>query len=77
MPKKFYKEDNEAIPAILYQDSQPVGFTEITDPLELTDLYIKILSGFFSPPKRKNIKNHCVRCVNQYLNVFLKERLFK
>ena len=41
MPKKFYKEDNEAIPAILYQDSQPVGFTEITDPLELTDLYIK------------------------------------
>lgn len=41
MSKKFYKEDNEAIPAILYEDSQPFGFTEITDPLELKDLYIK------------------------------------
>lgn len=41
MSKKFYKEDNEAIPAILYEDSQPLGFTEITDPLELKDLYIK------------------------------------
>ena len=41
MSKKFYKEDNEAIPAILYQDSQPLGFTEVTDPVELKDLYIK------------------------------------
>lgn len=41
MSKKFYKEDNEAIPAILYEDSQPLGFSEITDPLELKDLYIK------------------------------------
>lgn len=41
MPKKFYKKDNEAIPAILYQDSQPLGFTEVTDPVELKYLYIK------------------------------------
>ena len=41
MSKKFYKEDNEAIPAILYQDSQPLGFTEVTDPVELKYLYIK------------------------------------
>ena len=29
MSKKFYKEDNETIPAIQFVSSQPVGFTEI------------------------------------------------
>jgi len=39
--KKFYKEDNEAIPAIKYADTQPVGFTEITDEDEISLLYLK------------------------------------
>ena len=39
--KKFYKEDNEAIPAIKYADAQPVGFTEITDENEISLLYLK------------------------------------
>jgi len=39
--KKFYKEDNEDIPSIVYSDVQPNGFSEITDPLELNALYLK------------------------------------
>jgi len=39
--KKFYKEDNESIPAIKYADTQPVGFTEITDEDEISLLYLK------------------------------------
>jgi len=38
---KFYKEDNEAIPAILFQNTVPAGFTEVTDEAELKDLYIE------------------------------------
>jgi len=41
MNKKFYKEDNEAIPAILFESSLPIGFTEVTDESELKELYIK------------------------------------
>jgi len=40
MARKFYKEDNESIPAIVYELSQPTGFTEITDSEELKILYI-------------------------------------
>ena len=39
MAKKFYKEDNEVIPAIKFEDDQPVGFTEITDEIEIKRLY--------------------------------------
>ena len=38
---KFYKEDNEAIPAILFQNTVPAGFTEVTDEAELKELYIE------------------------------------
>jgi len=38
--RKFYKEDNESIPAIVYELSNPSGFTEITDNAELKSLYI-------------------------------------
>ena len=37
----FYKEDNEAIPAILFQNTVPAGFTEVTDEAELKELYIE------------------------------------
>ena len=41
MPRKFYKEDNEPIPAIKFEVSQPAGFTEITDTVKIKQLYIK------------------------------------
>jgi len=40
--QKFYKEDNEEIPAIKYTDTQPVGFTEITNQEELVILYLNL-----------------------------------
>jgi len=42
MEKKFYKEDNEPIPSIVYSETQPVGFSEITDQTELSELYLKL-----------------------------------
>lgn len=42
MARKFYRENNEQIPAIVYELSQPVGFTEITDEVELKRLYINL-----------------------------------
>jgi len=41
MEKKFYKEDNEPIPSIVYSETQPIGFSEITDQYELSGLYLK------------------------------------
>jgi len=41
MPRKFYKEDNEAIPAIKFELSQPIGFTEITNQAEIKELYLR------------------------------------
>ena len=41
MPRKFYKEDNEAIPAIKFELTQPVDFTEITDQAEIKELYLR------------------------------------
>ena len=41
MAKKFYTEDNEAIPSIVFKDTKPSGFTEITDQAELSRLYLK------------------------------------
>ncbi len=38
--RKFYKEDNESIPAIVYELTKPIGYTEITDNSELKILYI-------------------------------------
>lgn len=38
--RKFYKEDNEIIPAIVYELSNPSGYTEINDNAELKRLYI-------------------------------------
>jgi len=40
MSRKFFKEDNEAIPAIKFELTAPVGFTEITDPAEIKQLYL-------------------------------------
>ena len=39
--RKFYKEDNEPIPAIKFELSQPVGFTEITNQAEIKELYLR------------------------------------
>ena len=41
MAGTFYKEDGEPIPSIQFSNSQPLGFTEITDPNELSKLYFK------------------------------------
>ena len=41
MARQFYKEDGEAIPAIKFEDSQPAGYTLITDTTELRKLYIE------------------------------------
>ena len=40
MARKFYKEDDEAIPAIQFVLTKPDGFTEITDPAQIRTLYI-------------------------------------
>ncbi len=48
MERKFYKEDNQAIPEIIYSETQPPvnsdgnSYTEITDQNELDDLYFKL-----------------------------------
>ena len=39
--KKFYKEDNQATPAIVFEVSAPIGFTEVTDHEELVELHKK------------------------------------
>ena len=41
MSKKFYREDSEIIPAILYENSKPLDYTEVTNESELKDLYIR------------------------------------
>lgn len=41
MARKFYIEQNETIPAIAFELSQPVGFIEITDANKLKELYYK------------------------------------
>jgi len=41
MPRKFYKEDNQALPAIKFELSKPIGYTEISDPSEIKTLYIQ------------------------------------
>jgi len=40
MSRNFYKEDNEEIPAIVYELLKPNNFTQITDLNELKNLYI-------------------------------------
>jgi len=40
MSRKFYKEDNQQLPAIEFVETQPVGFTEITNADEIKRLYI-------------------------------------
>ena len=41
MYRRFYKEDDELIPAIKFALSKPAGFTEITDESEIKSLYLK------------------------------------
>ena len=41
MPRKFYKENGEQIPAIVFELDAPVGFTEITDTAEIKTLYLE------------------------------------
>ena len=40
MARKFYKEDGEVIPAIQFVETQPAGYTEITDAAEIKRLYL-------------------------------------
>lgn len=40
MSRSFYKENGQAIPAIQYADSLPVGYTLISDVTELRECYI-------------------------------------
>lgn len=41
MSRKFYKEDNEEIPAIKFALEKPADFTLITDQVEIKSLYLK------------------------------------
>lgn len=41
MARKFYSEDQVGGYAILFELTQPAGFTEITDPVEIKRLYIR------------------------------------
>lgn len=38
MARKYYQEDNETIPAICFEETQPIGFTLITDENQIHDL---------------------------------------
>jgi len=40
MPRQFYKENGELIPAIQFVLTQPAGYTLITDPGEIKFLYL-------------------------------------
>lgn len=40
MFRKFYKENDESIPAIVFELEQPINFTKITDAVEIKKLYI-------------------------------------
>ena len=40
MARQFYSENNEAIPAIKYEATPPIGFTEIIDSVVLHRLYL-------------------------------------
>lgn len=40
MARKFYKENIENLPAIVFELSAPAGFTEITDSAEIKQLYL-------------------------------------
>jgi hypothetical protein len=40
MSRKFFKENIEVLPAVVFELSAPVGFTEITDPVEIKQLYL-------------------------------------
>lgn len=41
MARKFYTEDGQDIPAIKYVESQPVGYTLVTDLETLKKLYMR------------------------------------
>lgn len=45
MSRKFYKEENEIIPAIKYSDVQPSGYIEVIEENELNQLYVERLRG--------------------------------
>lgn len=38
--RKWYREDNEAIPAYKYEQAPPSGYTLVTDPAELKTLTV-------------------------------------
>jgi hypothetical protein len=40
MARAFYSEDGEAIPAIMFEETQPAGYTLITDVPELRKCYM-------------------------------------
>ena len=39
MSRKFYKEQNEDIPSIIYSETQPNGFVEVVNSTELNQLF--------------------------------------
>lgn len=41
MPKKYYIEDSENLPAIVFSETAPEGFTEILDENKLIELHKK------------------------------------
>ena len=76
MSKKFYKEDNEAIPAIQFVSSQPPGFTEITDPIEIKNLYIRQYSYRINDGKEYVVSFTADRYIDVVNNTYTAAEVF-
>jgi len=76
MPKKFYKEDNEAIPAIKFVSNQPLGFTEITDPTVIKDLYIRQYSYRITDGKEYVVSFTADRYIDVLNNTYTTAEVF-
>lgn len=76
MPKKFYKEDNEAIPAIQFVSNQPLGFTEIADPTVIKNLYIRQYSYRITDGKEYVVSFTADRYIDVVNNTYTAAEVF-
>ena len=76
MTKKFYKEDNEAIPAIQFVSNQPLGFTEITDPNVIKNLYIRQYSYRINDGKEYVVSFTADRYIDVVNNTYTATEVF-
>ena len=77
MPRKFYKENNEAIPAIKFELVQPIGFTEITDIVEIKQLYLREYSKRIEDGKKYVLDFTADRYIDVINGVYTEEETFE